>query len=278
MSLIHVKSKLSAYAAGEVGARARQKIAHHLSHCAACSTAYKVIQQGSQFARQISVRAPSDEVWHQIKHNILSSNSVGSAAVVRRRARRAYWPQLAGALALLLVVATAWWTIQRGLLRTPNTIGLDGFITIIERAMPNDVVRAAARSLKGFYVTPQERAFAIAGVTDVSDRLPLDGVSLTGTRMRTIETQEVVELTYSLHGQSFAVFVAPASVDFSFGERLITPAQLEDIACRSVQSETARTYWFGAGGFHCVLVSQLQDERQNAAIVRYFVKAHEELQ
>ena len=108
----------------------------------------------------------------------------------------------------------------------------------------------------------------------VGDELPLKGVPLTAQLVRSVDHKDVAQLVYANEETAFSVFIAPASVAFSFGDRQINEWQVEGIPCRKVECSNTATFWFGAGGFHCVLVSQLKDAEKNAAIIRYFVTAH----
>jgi len=272
---MHVSKKLSAFIHEELDEKTARTVESHLRKCDKCWAAYKEILHGVEMAGQARPLQPPDDLWQEIEKGIKALNStVSKKAFIPEKVTSAWVPRFASAMAVVFVLIISWWSVDRGILKMSPEVALSNFLEYIENSTESKAVSLAAEVFKEFQSADRQRAFAAAGVAHVSDELPLEEIPLTAQLVQSIDNKDVAQLVYANEEIAFSVFIAPASVDFSFGDRKINDWKMEEIPCRKVESSNTSTFWFGAGGFHCVLVSQLKDAGKNAAIIRYFVTAH----
>jgi len=275
INLMHVNKKLSAFIHEELDEKTARRVEGHLRKCDRCWAEYKEILHGAEMAGQVRPLQPPNDLWQAIEKDIKALNStVSKTAFIPEKVTSSWVPKLAGAVAVVLVLVISWWSVDRGILKMSPEVALSNFLEYIENSTESKAISLAAEVFKDFQSADRQRAFTAAGVAHVGDKLPLEGVPLTAQLVQSIDHKDVAQLVYANEECAFSVFIAPASVAFSFGDRQINDWQVEEIPCRKVESSNTSTFWFGAGGFHCVLVSQLKDEGKNAAIIRYFVTAH----
>ncbi len=274
-NLMHVSKKLSAFIHEELDEKAARSVEAHLRKCDKCWAAYKEILHGAEMAGQVRPLQPPDDLWQEIEKGIKALNStVSKKAFIPEKVTSAWVPRFAGAMAVVLVLIISWWSVDRGILKMSPEVALSNYLEYIEKSSESKAISLAAEIFREFRNADRQRAFEAAGVAHVGDKLPLAGVPLTAQLVQSVDNKDVAQLVYANEETAFSVFIAPASMAFSFGDRQINDWQMEEIPCRKVASSNTATFWFGAGGFHCVLVSQLKDEGKNAAIIRYFVTAH----
>ena len=275
INLKHVRKKLSAFIHEELDEKTTRTVESHIRKCDRCWATYKEILHGANMAGQVRTLQPPDDLWQEIEQDIKALNStVSKRSIIPQKITSSWLPQLAGAVAVVLVLSISWWSVDRGILKMSPEVALSNFLEYIEKSTESKAISLAAEIFTEFQSADRQKAFEAAGVAHIGDKLPIEGVPLTAQLVQSIADQDVAQLVYANEESAFSVFIAPASVDFSFGDRQINEWQVEEIPCRKVESSNTSTFWFGAGGFHCVLVSQLKDEGKNAAIIRYFVTAH----
>ena len=101
---------------------------------------------------------------------------------------------------------------------------------------------------------------------------PLPGYKLVDHRMDTVRGQDVAQLVYGRGQERFSVFVAPDLVRFGLGKRDLADTTVGGIHGRRVDCPRTSTFWFGAGGLHCLLVAKIADPEEVAQII---ISAHE---
>ncbi|MCG8606152.1 zf-HC2 domain-containing protein [bacterium] len=278
MAWKHVGNLLSAYIQKELDQETAGKVENHLRNCTTCQEEYQKIHFGISLAEKgPEISAPSD-LWRDIRAQLESTN----AGDIPKQSWLSSWhlntlPRFGFAMGLLLVIGLAWWMLGDILVERPQ-VSLTPYLTQIESSPKINAISEASFALVSFKSAEPLPACEAAGVAHVIDRDPLPEFELKEQRIRSIDKQDVVQLIYSNKKEYFSVFVAPETVDFDFEGRAITAVNLDKISCRKVEAKTLATYWFGAGGFHCVLVSPFEESWKNADVINYFVNAHNTLE
>ena len=131
-------------------------------------------------------------------------------------------------MAVLLAIVSAWWILDSR--DSPSLeVGLSSYLSRIESSSKASAISLASDALVSFKKSDQLTACKVAGVDHVLDRDPLPKFKLADQRVRTIDDKIVAQLVYSDRTTYFSVFVAPASIDFSFDKREITRTKVEEI-------------------------------------------------
>jgi anti-sigma factor RsiW len=269
----HVKKHLSAYLHGELDDKTAARVETHLHICDKCRKASEEIRTGAEFAEMLARQSLPEETWQDIRQELLSSNPASPVRLRLTRPNRKPLFAFAGAVCVAAIV----WLVFYFDLTGSADIALNHYLDLVERSSFQESLQLASPAVEQFQRSNPQRAIAVAGVAHVSQTVPLTDFRLSEQFIKTVKGQDVVQLVYSKGSESFTVFVAPNPVDFGFDHRKVEPVRIGEIECRKVESPATSTYWFGAGDFQCVLVSQLEDQEKNAEIIRYFVSAHLQL-
>jgi hypothetical protein len=131
----HVKKLLSAYAHGELAAPEAERVARHLSSCAACRRESDEITLGIRLAEQLPRAKAPDAIWDAIETSLVRARAKSTAADFPSVApRRRLLPALAGrrlalaSAALIVVVfgAAALFVYQRASATSWEVTSLQG--------------------------------------------------------------------------------------------------------------------------------------------------------
>jgi hypothetical protein len=102
----HVNKQLSAYCHGEVETAESRQIAEHLIACNQCREQYEGIRFGVKLAQRLPQLSAPDSLWLDLQNSLATrSIEIGSSPKMSRFAFGRWRPQLAGALAGLLLIA-----------------------------------------------------------------------------------------------------------------------------------------------------------------------------
>lgn len=278
----HVAHQLSAFQHGELSKEASRRVAEHLRTCARCQKEHEEIKLGISLAQHLARLPAPHSLWAEIDVALKAAERREeirglSAQPVRPKSssgRPGLLPLLASvAIAILFIGGVFWWQQAR---RTalPVQANLDGYLQRVENSGPGKSYAAILSTPSQFAAADRLVALRAAKVDQVAGVAPLPGYELLAYRIQKTAGLNVVQLVYGQGQDAFSVFVAPQAVTFLFGKRNITDTHIQGIVCRQVDCPRTSTIWFGAGGFHCVLVSKLTDTNNVAAIIRYFITAH----
>lgn len=277
----HVADRLSAFHEGQLSAEESSRIAEHLKSCERCKRKYEEIKLGISLANHLPlVSAPSslwDEMRAVLEHAEQDSTTSGAQISIEslRWWRKATPTRIFVSAALgILFVTFGLWLYQRSFPRVDLQVNLDRYLTGVEHSSPEASYGAISGAPEDFVPVEKPRALRAARIEHVSESAPLPDYRLVAHRIRTVARSHVVQLVYRKDGEAFSVFVAPESVKFLFGKRDVAEAQVGRIACRRIDCPRVSTFWFGAGGLHCVLVSRSSDVKTFERIIEYFVSAH----
>lgn len=270
----HVRDRASAYIHGEVDEATAREIGAHLKTCRPCRTELESIRRGVELARFLRPVEAPPELWAGIQEKLRSpAQEPEGPRESRKPASRLIPGLLLGAAAVLAILVPFWVLRVRGVL-SPSRVDLAEYLTAIERLDARAASTAIASRPAGFQAAEKESALRAANVDRVAGVAPVPGYSLMASRAHRVDGREAVQLVYGNGRESFAVFVAPASLPFQLGGRRLSEIRFGDIACRKVADTNTSMFLFGAGRFHCLLVSPSTDADKAAAIISYFVTAH----
>ena len=263
----HIRRELSAYCEGELQEEATQRVRDHIQICHRCRKQQEEVSRGVLLARHLSRRPMCELTWSEIEQALVNRQrgvTPGSAYLLLR-------PTTLIATACLVVVI-GYSLIHHFALG--QNVDLDRYLARVESSAPYPAQQEISEAPPGFKNADKYTALTAAGIAQVAAEPPLVGYTLVQHRTGKIAGKEVSQLVYRSSNNSFAVFVAPRAVPFSFGKREIGSTDLEGIRCQEVSCPHTSALVFSAARFHCVLVSKSRDSKELATIVRYFLSAH----
>ena len=270
----HIRKDLVAFCEGELEIGLANQIEEHLRICRRCRKEYEQVSGGVFLARHLSRPASSTLSWNELERAIADEHDrTGHEAFDSTRRASFSWlgPGVFAVACLTLVLIGSF--LFR--FRHHGGVNLDPYLSRVETAAsghPGETILAAP---PGFQAADEQAALRAAGVERVAAEPPLAGYSLVQQHVLRAGGEEAVQLGYGNGSEFFSVFVAPRDVPFSFGKREIEPIDLNGIPCAEVACPRTSTVLFSAERFHCVLVTRSKDKEALAAIVRYFLSAHQ---
>ncbi|MBI4469455.1 MAG: zf-HC2 domain-containing protein [Acidobacteria bacterium] len=277
----HITDLLSAYHEGLLTYEESSRVDRHLATCRACSRAFEEIRLGLSLSQYLPISGPPASMWDEISADLESTGITRGrtdappryANYGGRRRIHVLRPVLAVALVILAALAALW--LYPGFRSGSDApVSLDAYLGAIESKPSEQRGAAISDSPAGFAAVDKQQALSAALLAHASDSGPLPGYRLTTQRIARLAGTRSVQLVYRRDGDVFSVFVAPEAVRYLFGDRLIQETALRGTVVRRVNSLFGSTVWFGAGGVHCVLVTQSMDPGMIEEIVDYFVSAH----
>jgi anti-sigma factor RsiW len=262
----HIRRELSAYCEGELQEELTHRLRDHIRICLRCRKQHEEVSRGVLLARHL--RRPLCELtWSEIEQALLNPRQ-------RATPRRTYL-----SLRSTTLIATACLFVMMGYslfhyFASGKNVDLDRYLTQVESPEPDLAREQISDAPPGFKDADEYEALRAAGIAQAAAEPPLVGYTLIRHRIGNVAGKEVSQLVYRGSNNSFAVFVAPHAVPFSFGKREIGSTTLDGIRCQHVSCTYTSALVFSAARFHCVLVSKSKDYKELAAIVRYFLSAH----
>ena len=271
----HVTKHLSAYCQGQLSDQEARRIAHHLKECESCAAQYEEIKRGVFLASHLGRISPPSSMSSELEAALVQPrmalpNSNRSKFLMRLRPVTVFIP--ASLILIASLSALIWYFIF--LPQAEAHVSLDNFLGAIE-SHPRDTSTVLSDAPAGFEDTDERTALVAAGLERVSEEIPLPGYRLAFHRLKKVDGHNAVQLVYRKENRAFSVFVVPRPAEFSFGHRDIKDAGIDGIVCRQVDCPRTSTLLFGAGQFICVLVTKSKDTDEVAAIIHYFVSAHQ---
>ena len=270
----HIRKNLVAFCEGELEVKLSNQIEEHLRVCRRCRKEYGQVSRGVFLARHLSRPAGSTLSWSEVERAMADGlDRTGHEAFDSTRRVSSSWvgPGVFAVACLTLVLIGSF--LYRS--RHHSSINLDPYLSRVETpasAHPGEAILAAP---PGFQAADEQAALRAAGVERVAAEPPLAGYNLVRQYVLRVDNDEAVQLGYGNGSEVFSVFVAPRKVPFAFGKREIESVELNGIQCNEVTCPRTSTVLFSAKRFHCVLVTRSKDKQTLAAIVRYFLSAHE---
>jgi len=267
----HIRKNLVAFCEGELEVKLSNQIEEHLRVCRRCRKEYGQVSRGVFLARHLSRAAGSTLSWSEVERAIADGHDRAGHGVFdsTRRASFSWLGLKVFAVACLTLVLIGSFLYRFG---RHSSVNLDPYLSRVETGHPGESILAAS---PGFHAADEQAALRAAGVERVAAQPPLAGYSLVQQYVLRVDSEEAVQLGYGNGSEFFSVFVAPREVPFSFGKREIEPVELNGIQCSEVSCPRTSTVLFSAKRFHCVLVTRSKDKEALAAILRYFLSAHE---
>jgi hypothetical protein len=101
----HVSKELSAYCHGEVTSAESRAIAEHLIGCSRCRLEFEEIKLGVKLAERLPQISAPDSLWFDLQHRLMDKANILTSRQQSAISFRAWRPGLAGAVAVLLLVA-----------------------------------------------------------------------------------------------------------------------------------------------------------------------------
>lgn len=274
----HVDRDLSAYCEGELSAPSARRVAAHLERCGRCRREYEEVRLGIAFATQMTRLKAPDSVWDEIQSKLDARAQAGSVKFpVGRLAFGAWKPAAAVAAALLvaLAVVLTWRSAppQPEVAAPPVYLDLGEYLRPMQAASVESSREAILKAPPRFAPQELKETLRAAGLREARiSALPEFRVA--AYRAARVDGAEVIQLVYARDDEAFSVFVAPERVRFGFGKERAFETVVGGIQCQKVDCPKQKTYAFGEGGFHCVLVSKSLDLERAVAVMEHFMAAH----
>ena len=269
-----IRKDLVAFCEGELEVRLANHIEEHLRVCRRCRKEYEQVSRGIFLARHLSRPASSTLSWNELERAIADGHErTGHEVFGSTRWASFSWfgPGVFAVACLTLVLIGSF--LYR--FRHHSGVNLDPYLSRVESAASGHPGESILAAPSGFHAADEQAALRAAGVERVAAEPPLAGYSLVQQHVLRLDGDEAVQLGYGNGSEFFSVFVAPRDIPFSFGKREIEPVELDGIQCTEVACPRTSTVLFSAERFHCVLVTRSKDKEALAAIVRYFLSAHQ---
>ncbi len=269
--------QFSAYIDGELDSTTRQKIEFHLEGCSKCRAKLERIRQGAYFAELLApVRAP-EMLWQKIEPHIQEIRPRAQSTQKKLAPISIVQMKTVTAALVVVIVGLGFWLYQNQRNPLALEVDLNGYLDALENRNEKNTQMEISIAPPSFFSTNEAYALKAARIAAAARKASPVGISLQASRVRTIGRNEVVQLVYGTDQEAFAVFVAPEAVKFLFGPREFTAFEVHGIPCRKVECAQNSVVCFGAKGLHCVLVTKTNNANKIAAIVHYFISAHESL-
>jgi anti-sigma factor RsiW len=271
----HVSGVLSGFCHNELASNELRGVAEHLEECDRCRKECEEIRAGVELATYLC-RVPAPEsLWNEIQ----TAWEAGYGDAVPSTPRIAWQRPFVTVTALLLLLGLGALSYRRfhssGGRQSPAEVDLNGYLTGVETSTPEAGYRAISRAPLNFQEAEARQVLEAARIETSGGIPPLPGYNLVEHRLDTVEGQDVAQLVYGRGQELFSVFVAPDLVRFGLGKRDLADSTVGGIRCRRVDCPRTSTFWFGAGGLHCLLVAKIADREEVEKIIRYFILAHE---
>lgn len=270
----HIGEDLVAFCEGDLDGELANRIEEHLRVCRRCRKEHEQVSRGVFLAKHLSRPTSSTLSWSEVEQAIRDEyDQTGHEAFDSTRRLSSPWlrPAIFAATCLTIVLIGSF--LYRS--RRHSGVNLDTYLARVETAASGHPEEAILAAPAGFQAADEQAALRAAAVEHVAAQPPLVGYSLVQRYVLRVGGAEAVQLGYGNGSDFFSVFVAPREVPFSFGKREIEPVELNGIQCNEVSCPRTSTLLFSAKRFHCVLVTRSKDKETLAAIVRYFLSAHE---
>jgi anti-sigma factor RsiW len=278
MFWIHVDRDLSAYCDGELSASSARRVTAHLERCGRCRREYEDVRLGVAFAREMTRLEAPDSLWGEIHSKLDAHAEAGSVKLPAARSVLSAWKPAAAVAAALLVALTIVLTRRsappRPEIAAPQVVlDLGDYLRPMQAASRESSREAILNAPPGFAPQEMTEALRAAGLREARiSALPEFRVA--AYRAAKVDGAEVVQLVYAREDEAFSVFVAPQQVTFGFGKERAFDTVVGGIRCQKVDCPKQKTYAFGEGGFHCVLVSKSLDLERAVAVMEHFIAAH----
>lgn len=216
----HVNKQLSAYCHGEVDPAMSRQIAEHLIACNQCRKQYEEIRLGAKLAQHLPQLSAPDSMWLDLQNSLAAESIDGDSAAKPSRFVFSGWrPQLAGALAGLLLIAGigVLWLYTRETRPFWEVARLHGAPTIGSRRMNEKGRLAVGQWLETDGSSRAQIAVGSIGQVDIDPN----------TRVRLVETKATEHRLELERGKMSARIWAPPRLFF-----VDTPAGVAaDLGC-----------------------------------------------
>lgn len=216
----HVNKQLSAYCHGEVDPAMSRQIAEHLIACNQCRKQYEEIRLGAKLAQHLPQLSAPDSMWLDLQNSLAAESIDGDSAAKPSRFVFSGWrPQLAGALAGLLLIAGigVLWLYTRETRPFWEVARLNGAPTIGSRRMNEKGRLAVGQWLETDGSSRAQIAVGSIGQVDIDPN----------TRVRLVETKATEHRLELERGKMSARIWAPPRLFF-----VDTPAGVAaDLGC-----------------------------------------------
>lgn len=274
----HVARDLSAFCHGQMPADEMQRVADHLDACWRCRREYEEVRFGVALGGHLSRVSAPRSLWTALDAVYQPDGRVTFKHLERSRlAPRWLGSRSLQASVIVLVAAIGVVTYLRVGRREASgpSVELGGYLKSVEATSIPAVYRRIVGAPKLFLGGERDEVLRVAGLTGaVAQTQVLPGYELLAHRLAVVEGEGVAQLVYGRGEETFVVFIAPARVHFALGKESAVDAEVRGIHCQKLDCPRQETYVFGAGRFHCVLVSKSLDADRAAAVMRYFLAAH----